>query len=69
MTTLYMPLLNEGTDVWRPVAATAVSAETYRIEGDVPEDEEWAFPPDAVVRCVAKTFSDGQAGLTAIALA
>ena len=64
-----MPLLNEGVDVWRPVEATPVSTETYRVEGQMPDDEEWAFAPGTVVRCESKTFSEGEARLTAIAVA
>lgn len=69
MATIYMPLLNEGVDVWRPVEATPLSADTYRVEGEMPGDEEWAFPPGTVVRCESKTFSGGEAGLTAIEVA
>lgn len=68
-TTIFMPLLNEGTDVWRPVNATPVSSDTYRIEGEMPDDEEWAFLPGSVVRCVDKTFTGGNVGVTAVALA
>ena len=64
-----MPLLNEAVDVWRPVKATRLSADTYRVEGEVPDREEWAFAPGTVVRCESKTFSEGEAGLTAIEVA
>lgn len=43
-----MPLLNEGTDVWRPVKATLISPDVYRIDGQMPDDEDWAFLPRAV---------------------
>jgi hypothetical protein len=68
-TTIYMPLLNEGTDVWRPVSATPLPSGTYRVEGEMSDDEEWAFIPGTLVRCAWKTFSDGERGLTAIGLA
>ena len=68
MATIYMPLLNEGTDVWRPVPATQVSAGTYRVEGDMPDDEEWMFAPGSVVRCELRAFNDGE-GLTAVGAA
>ena len=64
-----MPLLNEGVDVWRPVEATPVSTKTYRVEGEMPDDEEWAFAPGTVVSCESKTFSEGEARLMAIAVA
>ena len=69
MATIYMPLLNEGVDVWRPVEATPVTNDTYRVEGEMEEDEEWAFAPGTVVRCEWTTFSGGERGLTAVAIA
>ena len=69
MATIYMPLLNEGVDAWRPVEATPMSQDTYRVEGHVPESEDWAFAPGTVVRCELKSFSGGEAELTAIELA
>lgn len=60
MATIYMPLLNEGTDVWRPVEATHLRATTYRVEGEVPEGEEWMFAPGLLVRCEPKTLSSGE---------
>jgi hypothetical protein len=68
MATIYMPLLNEGTNVWRQVAATLVSNNTYRIEGDVPDDEEWERP-GAVVCTAERKFDDGTVGLVAFKLA
>ena len=69
MAIIYMPLLNEGTDVWRPVEATQLSGDLYRVDGSVPEDEEWAFPPGAIVRCERTTIKEGKSDLTAIGLA
>lgn len=69
MPTIYMPLLNEGTEVWRPVEASHLKGDTYRVEGPVPEDEEWAFAPGTLVCCEPKTFSDGENGLTAVSAA
>ena len=69
MATIYMPLIDENTDVWRPVEATPLSADTYRVEGEMRGDEEWAFPPGTIVRCEYKTFGSGAAGITAIAVA
>lgn len=68
-TTVFMPLLNEGTDVWRPVKATLISPNTYRIDGEMPDDQEWTFRPGAVVRCVEKAFAGGNVGLTVVRLA
>ena len=69
MATIYIELLNEGVDVWRPVMATPLTSGTYRVEGEVPEGEEWAFNPGAVVRCEWKEFTGGERALTAVALA
>ena len=68
MATSYMPLLDEGIDVWRPIEAMALTGDTYRVEGQVPEDETWAFNPGAAVRCEWKTLSGGEC-LVAVGLA
>jgi hypothetical protein len=52
--TIYMPLLNEGTDVWRPVAATSLSEGSFRVEGQMPDNEEWAHLPGSVVSCSSR---------------
>jgi hypothetical protein len=63
--TIYMPLLNEGTDVWRPVSAVARPDGTYLVLGPIPvdqegmEDEEWMFAPGTIVLCQPKQLSDG----------
>jgi hypothetical protein len=67
MVTIYMPLVKEETDVWRPVEATPLPNDLYRVEGPMRDDEAWAFPPGAVVRCEPKRFHEGD-GLTAISL-
>lgn len=69
MATIYMPFLNEGTEVWRPVDATPLKGDTYKVEGQMDEDEVWAFVPGAFVRCEWKVFNGGEAGLVAVALA
>jgi hypothetical protein len=60
-TEIYMPLLDEGVDVWRPVRAQHVSDDVYRITGEAPdaEDERWQFPPGALVRCRDQMLSGG----------
>lgn len=55
-----MPLLDEGTDVWRPVKAEAHPGGRYRILGHVPQDEQWRFAPGSFVLCEPKTLSDGR---------
>jgi hypothetical protein len=50
---ILMPLLNEGTESWRLVAATPLGAELFRVESVCDADEQWQFPSGSVVRCVA----------------
>lgn len=69
VTTIYMPLLNEGTPCARPVEATRERDDQYRVEGPVPADEEWEFGPGTMVVCEWTTFDDGQEGLLALRLA
>ena len=62
--TIYVALLDEGTDVWRPVEAEP-EGPFYRIVGSVPEAETWAFDPGSLVRCEPREFADGS-GLIAV---
>ncbi len=48
-TTIYMPLLNEGTFVWRPIVATALGHRRYSITSEPSDDEEWAFATGTTV--------------------
>jgi hypothetical protein len=51
--TIYVPLLNEGLDVWRPVEARHLGRGAYLIvdEDYDPEVEAWQFEPGTIVRC------------------
>ena len=69
MATIYMPLLNEDVKVWRPVEAAPMRSDTYRVEGEMPDDEEWAFVPGSVVFCELRKFSSGEVALAAIKIA
>ena len=67
---VYVRLLDEGTDVWRPVRATASSDGMFRLlkpNGYDPNAEKWEFPPLTKVRCVRRKFTDGGEGLVAVA--
>lgn len=45
-TKIYVELLDEGTCVWRPVAAELQADGSFMIsEQEVPEDEQWQFMP------------------------
>jgi len=49
---VYVRLLDEGTDVWRPVQAAALPDGTFRLgepEADNAAAEVWEFPPRARV--------------------
>jgi len=42
-TEVYIALLDEGTDVWRPVDAEHVRDDEYMLRGAIPEGEVWEF--------------------------
>lgn len=55
---LYIPLLNEGTNVFRPTTGVVLDQDVFRVEPTTdydPELEEWEFPPGSQVRCVRET--------------
>jgi len=56
--TIYMPLLDEGTEVFRPVRASRDGA-VFTILGPMPDEETWKFPPGNRVLCVSREFPDG----------
>lgn len=60
--TIYIALLNEGIDVWRPVLAVRRADDLFEIvsRNDDPEDESWEFPSGSLVRCETKQLSCGQ---------
>src|SRR5262249_24841951 len=67
---VYVRLLDEGTDVWRPARATALPDGTFRLlepKGYDPGAETWEFPPLTKVRCTTKRFMDGNEGFVAVA--
>jgi hypothetical protein len=51
--TIYVALLDEGIDVWRPVAARRLSPDRWLIlDQDYDRAiERWEFEPGTVVRC------------------
>ena len=57
MTIIYVELLDEGVDVWRPVEAEHLGADRYRIIDGPPSGERWAFARNEVVRCKFKKLS------------
>jgi hypothetical protein len=62
---IYVRLLDEGVDVWRPVRALHQSDDVYVILSEPVEGENWEFESRSSVRCRLNTFSDGSEGLVA----
>jgi hypothetical protein len=57
-TTVYIPLLNEGTAVVRPTEALKLGENVWRVlptKDYDPNDEEWEFPPGSIVECRRET--------------
>ncbi len=65
-TKIYVELLNEGIEVWRPVEALHLKDDIYQITSikDDP-DEEWKFVSGEIVHCKSRVFSDGTEAITA----
>lgn len=55
--TIHIPLLDEGTDVWRPAEALLREDGNYEVLGPIPETERWAFLPGSIVRCRLRALS------------
>ncbi len=62
MNTIYVYLLDEGVDVWRPVDAIRIRDSIYQInpKSEIPETEVWQFLPGDIVRCEEKQLSKGK---------
>ncbi len=60
---IYVNLLDEGTNCWRPVNAERVQDNCFKITSvnPDPEDENWQFTTGTVVRCEEKELSGGKA--------
>jgi hypothetical protein len=60
MLKIYVRLMDEGTEAFRPISVTSVSDGLYRIEGDhVPDYEQWEFQPGEMVRAQTIQTSSG----------
>ena len=58
--TIYIRLLNEGTEVYRPVPSLQQGDNIYKVFGnDIydPNDETWEFLPGSVVICEQRQLS------------
>ena len=62
VTRIYVYLLDEGIDLWRPVDAEKVGDDFYRLIGSPPDDtENWEFKTGSVVRVENRMLSEGPA--------
>ena len=68
ITEIYVYLLDEGTDTWRPVKAEKLSDNTFQIvsQNSDPEDEKWQFSTGDIVKCEERILSNSQKCLVAI---
>lgn len=64
-TEIFVRLLDEAVDVWRPVKAVHVRDTLYVIAGHLRDDEVWEFVPGETVECEAKDW-DGAHVLIAV---
>jgi hypothetical protein len=69
MTTVYVALLDENVDVWRPAQAEHVGGDLYRLTGEQPDDEVWPFSPGDVVRCQLRSLSGDSAQTESVLVA
>lgn len=69
--TVYVRLLGEGTEVFRPVPAVILPGSQCILKGEeifARGDEDWEFPPGTAVRLEERTL-DGDRVLLAVARA
>lgn len=67
--TILVPMLDEGTDVWRPVPAEHVRGGTYRLLYELDPtrlDENWQFLPGEIVICEERIGPAGAVQLIAV---
>ena len=63
---IYVTLMDEPVDTYRPVDATSLGGDLYRIESEKTDPwEVWEFQTGAVVLCRHTRFSEGE-GLLAM---
>ena len=61
---IYIPLVDEGTDVARPTYAEVLGGNIFRVlpsEKYDPNNEKWKFPPGTIVKCEKKIMRDTEA--------
>jgi len=67
-TKVFVELLNEGTQVWRPRDAIELRPNVFVIlsANTDAQQEEWRFKPGEIVSCQNYTFADGSSGLIVV---
>lgn len=61
LTEIYVYLVGEGLDVWRPVKAEHIARDVYKIseQESCTENESWQFGPGSSVVCRMIEVEDG----------
>jgi len=57
---VYVELLDEGVDVWRPVEAVE-DGDAFLLPATAPDGEHWRFSPGIRVRCEPRELCEGSA--------
>lgn len=62
MTKIYVAMVDEGVDVWRPVEARHINGNIYQIteQNDASDLEKWRFNYGETVACKMITVSEGR---------
>jgi len=62
----FVRLIDEGTDVYRPIEVIALGAGNYEVIGpNAPDDEVWEFPLGSIVTLSEVTTFSGETLLVA----
>lgn len=66
--TIYVKLLEEGVECWRPVDAVMIRPGVFRIVSAQPDpqDERWEFGSGQDVACEERKFDGGECHLVAV---
>ena len=57
---IYVKVLDENINVWKPINALCIDENTYKIDDN---DDEIEFKKGQIIKVVKKIFSDGTKGL------
>ena len=58
--TVFVRLVGESVDVWRPVVAASLGGGVYRLDpAPVPDDEAWEFQPGDTVHVAIREGENG----------